>query len=225
MALVECSECGRQVSDRAHQCIHCGNPIAAEKRQLVPPTLPSDLGIGFTPEYFGLSKAEIKIHLATGEATKDTFKSGILTLYPKGIAIKLSGGKVLLHYGQIVQAKIERSDSIYAQDKSPVARGIVGGLLIGGVGAILGVASGFSKKEKHYDSILKLMVFNPDLNNFTPYLIVFKETESKSIPSIIIDRVKRGTGSTLSDGDTPVKKLPEFEFRFLDKSEDGESKG
>ena len=225
MALVECSECGRQVSDRTHQCIHCGNPIAAERGQLIPPSLPSDLDIGFSPEYFGLSKAEIKIHVATGEATKDAFKSGSLILYPKGIAIKLSGGKVLLHYGQVVQAETERSDSIHAQDKSPVARGIAGGLLIGGVGAILGVASGFSKKEKHYDSVLKLMVFNPDFNNFTPYWIVFKETASKGIPSIIIDRVKKGAGNTLSGSDTSKKKLPEFEFRFLNKSEDEESKG
>lgn len=225
MALIECSECGRRVSDRAHQCIHCGNPIAPERGQLTPPSLPSDLAIGFSPEYFGISKAEIKIHLATGEATKDTFKSGSLILYPKGIALKFSGGTVSLHYAQVVQAEIERSVSIHAQDKSPVARGIAGGLLIGGVGAILGVASGFSKKEKHYDSVLKLMVFNPDFNNFTPYWIVFKETDSKGIPSIIINRVKGETGNTLANSDTSKKSSPEFEFRFLNKSENEESEG
>ena len=27
MALINCSECGKQVSDRAEKCPHCGNPI------------------------------------------------------------------------------------------------------------------------------------------------------------------------------------------------------
>ena len=30
MALLECSECGRQVSSRAEQCPGCGYPIAAK---------------------------------------------------------------------------------------------------------------------------------------------------------------------------------------------------
>lgn len=29
MALIDCPECGKQISDRAPACIHCGNPIAA----------------------------------------------------------------------------------------------------------------------------------------------------------------------------------------------------
>ena len=27
MALIECNECGRKISDKAEVCIHCGNPI------------------------------------------------------------------------------------------------------------------------------------------------------------------------------------------------------
>jgi hypothetical protein len=26
MALIDCSECGKQISDKAASCIHCGNP-------------------------------------------------------------------------------------------------------------------------------------------------------------------------------------------------------
>ncbi|MEN2991097.1 zinc ribbon domain-containing protein [Tistrella sp. BH-R2-4] len=29
MALIECQECGREISDRAAACIHCGAPIGA----------------------------------------------------------------------------------------------------------------------------------------------------------------------------------------------------
>ena len=34
MALVKCSECGKQVSDQAKVCVHCGCPI--EKKQFCP---------------------------------------------------------------------------------------------------------------------------------------------------------------------------------------------
>ena len=32
MALIECPECGREVSDKALACPHCGNPIAPAER-------------------------------------------------------------------------------------------------------------------------------------------------------------------------------------------------
>lgn len=27
MALIKCSECGKEISDKAINCVHCGNPI------------------------------------------------------------------------------------------------------------------------------------------------------------------------------------------------------
>lgn len=34
MALVHCSECGKEVSDRASACPHCGNPTSGQKKPL-----------------------------------------------------------------------------------------------------------------------------------------------------------------------------------------------
>lgn len=31
MALIKCNECGKEISDKAKTCIHCGNPIREEK--------------------------------------------------------------------------------------------------------------------------------------------------------------------------------------------------
>ena len=31
MALIKCSECGKEISEKAKTCIHCGNPIFKEK--------------------------------------------------------------------------------------------------------------------------------------------------------------------------------------------------
>ena len=33
MALIKCSECGKEVSENAEKCIHCGNPIYSSKSQ------------------------------------------------------------------------------------------------------------------------------------------------------------------------------------------------
>ena len=33
MALIKCSECGREISDKSNACIHCGNPIIALKEK------------------------------------------------------------------------------------------------------------------------------------------------------------------------------------------------
>lgn len=35
MALIKCSECGKEVSDKAKTCVHCGNPIEQEENEKV----------------------------------------------------------------------------------------------------------------------------------------------------------------------------------------------
>ena len=31
MALIKCSECGKEISDKATECIHCGNKVNFKK--------------------------------------------------------------------------------------------------------------------------------------------------------------------------------------------------
>ena len=31
MAMIKCSECGEEVSDKASTCVHCGNPLKNRK--------------------------------------------------------------------------------------------------------------------------------------------------------------------------------------------------
>ena len=50
MALIICSECGRQISDRAAACIHCGNPLHREVSNLI---VHSKAGFAFDkPTYY-----------------------------------------------------------------------------------------------------------------------------------------------------------------------------
>src|SRR5581483_4574421 len=37
MALIYCSACGRQVSDQAAHCPHCGHPVASQLARVSPP--------------------------------------------------------------------------------------------------------------------------------------------------------------------------------------------
>lgn len=32
MALIKCEECGKEVSDKSEQCIHCGNPFSKKEK-------------------------------------------------------------------------------------------------------------------------------------------------------------------------------------------------
>ena len=34
MALIECPECGKKVSDKANACIHCGYPLNEQKKDI-----------------------------------------------------------------------------------------------------------------------------------------------------------------------------------------------
>jgi len=39
MALIKCSECGKEISDRATTCPNCGNPLIANPTELNPVTI------------------------------------------------------------------------------------------------------------------------------------------------------------------------------------------
>jgi len=35
MALIKCSECGKEISDKAKMCVNCGNPISNNESKLI----------------------------------------------------------------------------------------------------------------------------------------------------------------------------------------------
>lgn len=44
MAIIKCSECGKEISDKAKTCINCGNPIFQEKIKTINKMKWEDLG-------------------------------------------------------------------------------------------------------------------------------------------------------------------------------------
>ena len=59
MALIKCPECGKEISDKSENCIHCGFPIQDHLRKGTPGKL-----IVHAPEYkFGMGKLKIEVHI------------------------------------------------------------------------------------------------------------------------------------------------------------------
>lgn len=78
MALIKCSECGREISDKAAACIHCGCPVSASKTttfaghkvvQTGNKTLNDFLGENSAVQFTSVKKTVVKFHavLSGGE--------------------------------------------------------------------------------------------------------------------------------------------------------------
>ena len=78
MALIDCPECGKQISDKAVSCPHCGNPISSvievaktkNSEVLQFPNLPQNLEIGEKKEmalfrgfYDGNEHVNTRLHI------------------------------------------------------------------------------------------------------------------------------------------------------------------
>lgn len=71
MALIACAECGKEISDKAAACPHCGAPVAAQKNaQLTPEAVASQKKPPTAPVWLqviiGLLLAYIIVSCATG---------------------------------------------------------------------------------------------------------------------------------------------------------------
>ena len=55
MALIKCSECGKEISDKAESCPHCGNPISKKEESKV-------MVYGYTESYMLNPKVKVFIN-------------------------------------------------------------------------------------------------------------------------------------------------------------------
>lgn len=157
MALIKCSECGKEISEKAISCPNCGNPInqtvdliKTEKKELLKfPELPANLEIGKQIVNWGGNAAfdgvynqeeNIITEIPTGKVKVILHTHGIevvkgLTFYP-------------IHNSQIISLKQTSQEELTKTDKSVIGRAVIGGLILGPLGAIVGGMSGIGNKEK-----------------------------------------------------------------------------
>lgn len=151
MALVQCPECSKEISDKATSCPNCGMPINAVSKTIdsnlnVPvleyPDLPDDLSIGKgkmrNPDCFVKGYYE--------SSSGGDFDTGKLSmwLHEKGLGIYRSvyiTPLLEINYSQIISIDSVRGEEII-KNKSVLGRAAAGGLLFGPLGAVVGGMSG-----------------------------------------------------------------------------------
>jgi len=163
MALINCSECGKEISDKAISCPNCGNPInqtvnipePTKENFLIFPELSSNLEIGKQIVNWGGDSAFDGLY-DQGENVISVIPSGEVKviLHTHGIQIMKGLTFYPIHNSQIISIKRTSREELAKTDKSVIGRAVVGGLILGPLGAIVGGMSGIGNKEeiknKHY---------------------------------------------------------------------------
>lgn len=177
MALIECPECGNQVSDKASACPHCGCPISiSNSSQIECPNcgMAIDSSCEECPICGYLLKQTVGVyqhsttivheeerreivkenpyepHNVNGVEKSDLNIRGDVKIWAYSDGIKIGDTKSQsIHRSQIQNVRFDRltEKEDIQQDKSVIKRAVVGGLLAGPVGAVVGGMSGLGTKH------------------------------------------------------------------------------
>lgn len=194
MALINCPECNKPISDKAYSCPNCGFPMRDEKAEtpltensekLICPDFPEDLSIGSHISLNAFWKGEYGIFQGYFDDKENFVKivpSSKVSIYlnNNGIAIcKFSVPQMTIHKSQIISFKQTDQEELFVLQKSVIERAVVGTLFfpfIGPIGAIAGGMSGLGSKEK----IIK-----------KDYLVInYWDTETRTPQTILISGEK-----------------------------------
>lgn len=127
MALIECPECGKDVSDRAYACPNCGFPIkeyvngkteGAMEEKKCPFCKSTDIDDEDNCNYCGMNintVIEEKHIEPKGEILIAHFKRDYLVVYQNGI-IKIKKGEYILYKGDITNIKVYAADKSFYND-------------------------------------------------------------------------------------------------------------
>ena len=187
MALINCSECSKVISDKALTCPNCGypqsqdNPLVEtikEQEDLLPfPMLPDNLQIGNQITNWAFDAA-IEGFFDSRENTLQILPSGkvMVILHTHGIQLMKGLHTYSIHNSQIISLKKTSQEEIVQKQKSVIGRAVVGGIILGPLGAIVGGMSGIGNKEKFI--------------NKQYFVINYWDIATKSVQTILISSSK-----------------------------------
>ena len=181
MSLINCPECGKEISDKAISCPNCGNPInqtievvnTKSEALLKFPELPTNLEIGKQIVNWGGNAAFDGVY-NQGENLITEIPSGKVKVILHTHGLKVVKGLTFypIHNSQIISIKQTSREELSKSDKSVIGRAVVGGLILGPLGAIVGGMSGIGSKEK--------------LKNQHYLVINYWDKETKSAQTLLI---------------------------------------
>ncbi len=157
MALINCPECEKQISDKALACPNCGYPIAntdnTTEDLLEYPELPSELSIGkplvnwggdarFVGQYDMNENVVEKIRPGSVLVMLNTHGIDVVTHFPQN--------HFQIHNLQIISIKQTSRTELISLDKSVIGRAAVGAIILGPLGALVGGMTASNFKDKSY---------------------------------------------------------------------------
>lgn len=152
MALINCPECGKGISDKAKSCPNCGCPIELAPTEItlkakeVFPDLPAVMDIGSQLYLYDATIDGSYFH-DENVITKIPEGDVKVQIHTNGISISKGISFYYISSQQITGLTITTQERIIDENKSVIGRAIVGGLLLGPVAAIIGGISGIGTKQ------------------------------------------------------------------------------
>ncbi|HPZ03838.1 MAG TPA: zinc ribbon domain-containing protein [Bacteroidales bacterium] len=204
MALINCPECGKEISDKAISCPNCGVPLSKEISQLekkneeqmeiLPfPNLPENLDIGRQITNWAFDAA-FEGFFDGRENTLSVIPSGKVTvlLHTHGIELMSGLNFYPIHNSQIISLKTVSQEELVKTDKSVIGRAVVGGLILGPLGAIVGGMSGIGSKEKFINKQYFIINFWDTITQSAQSILI-SSTEGTKINSFIARQAKENS--------------------------------
>ena len=89
---------------------------------------------------------------------------------------------ITLDYSQITDVFYGSQTELVEKSKSPIGRAVVGGLLTGGVGAVVGAVSGIGKKEKKVKKVMFIISYTSSAGE--EKFLTFEDTRLSKGPAL-----------------------------------------
>ena len=219
MALINCPECGKEISDKAISCPNCGVPLSKEisqlekkneeQQEILPfPNLPENLDIGRQITNWAFDAA-FEGFFDGRENTLSVIPSGKVTvlLHTHGIQLMSGLNFYPIHNSQIISLKTVSQEELVKTDKSVIGRAVVGGLILGPLGAIVGGMSGIGSKEKFINKQYFIINFWDTITQSAQSILI-SSTEGTKINSFIARQAKENSLNITDNREPEPNTMP-----------------
>jgi hypothetical protein len=196
VALINCPECNKEISDKAGACPTCGFPITQEankgKIKLECPTFPADLSIGASS---GLFSCFAEGTYSKSENLLPDLPDGTVHIYTHDRGIKICTGSLFrsqvlsIHVSQLINISEISEAELIQHNKSVVGRAAVGALLCGPFGAVVGGLSGLNNTKYTNKNILIISFWSIETRSQKS---IFVRSEESLIPFVKNTKTKLG---------------------------------
>lgn len=200
MALIKCPECGKEISSLAANCPNCGYPIASDSTTSVTapcasvqdtvsanldliqgfPILPVVMNVGSQITNWGFDAGLQDCYYSASANYTQYIKEGNVKVvaHTNGICIMSGLTFFYISYQQIIDMKFISHKQLGTEDKSVIGRAVVGGLLLGPLGAVVGGISGVGSKTKTIGNYYFVINFNDVYTHRIQTILISTKSEN-----------------------------------------------